>query len=104
MVKIGTSIIILDNSGAKSVKCFSLKKKKNNKSSEGFLGDIIKGSVKKFIPERKVSKKDKLDVLIILHKKKQNYRNGLYQKNECIGGIVLKDNLSIFLYFLMTSL
>ena len=89
MIKVGSKIKIRDNSGAKIVKCFHLGKKTTRLKSYGTIGDICLGSIKKYIPSRKVKKKEIWKVLIILIKKKMREKDGSYiSYNENVGIIL----------------
>jgi large subunit ribosomal protein L14 len=70
MIKIGSRVRVIDNSGAKFGRCLSIYK--NQKFAK--LGDIILITVKKIKPNKKVKKGEKHKALVVRTKYKY-YRN-----------------------------
>lgn len=91
MLKLGSTINILDNSGALSVKIINYRKKKTYTKSYVVFNNIVFGVIKEFTPNKKLKKKQLVDVLILGIKKKQSRYNGLYINfNKNFGVTVLK--------------
>lgn len=63
MIQSGTLLSVCDNSGAKSVSC--VKVLGASKKRYGFIGDIIKISVKKSLSSNKIKKGDVFNAVII---------------------------------------
>lgn len=78
MLKIGSKLIIKDNSGANKVKIINLRVKKTYKRSYVGEGAFVLCVLKRFTPSLLVKKKDMVEVLIIHTKKKQNRGNGIF--------------------------
>ena len=74
MVQKETNLVVADNSGARSVRAFTLYGGSTRKSSS--IGDIIKCSVKEAIPNGKVKKGDVVRCVIVRTKKAINRPDG----------------------------
>ena len=74
MVQNETSMVVADNSGAKSVRIFRLYGGSKRKSSS--IGDIVLCSVKAAIPNAKVKKGDVVKAVIVRTKKGISRPNG----------------------------
>ena len=88
-----TKIKILDNSGAKLVRCFKLEnysKKNYNKP-----GQIITGSVIKYKFNRKVAKKQICKTLLISSKKQVFRKNGVGVKFDENRGVIVSDSCNL---------
>lgn len=74
MIQKETNLVVADNSGARSVRAFTLYGGSTRKSSS--IGDIIKCSVKDAIPNGKVKKGDIVRCVIVRTKKAINRPDG----------------------------
>ena len=74
MIQKETNLVVADNSGARSVRAFTLYGGSTRKSSS--IGDIIKCSVKEAIPNGKVKKGDVVRCVIVRTKKAINRPDG----------------------------
>lgn len=83
-------IDIADNSGALSVMLFAVNGKNGRKSAG--VGSIVKGSVKKASVGGKVSKRDKVHVLIVATKKKIQRKDGSSIRFSKNFGVVINKN------------
>lgn len=80
---------IADNSGAVSVMLFSVSGK-NGRYTVG-VGDIVMGSVKKATPRGKVSKTQKVKVLIVRTKMRLNRKDGSSISFEDNAGVIVNE-------------
>lgn len=78
MVYVGTRLKVIDNSGAKEIECIKILGR--SRSLVGYAGDIIIGSVKKSIPNKKVKKGDIIRGVISSTKKGRERLNGISVK------------------------
>lgn len=92
MLKLGSYIQILDNSGGKLVKCFHLGFKKTSKQANVVIGDVVKCSIKRYVPLRKVTRKAIVRTLIIFVKKKKLSKDGSCVSFNKNGGVLISDN------------
>ena len=74
MIQKETNLVVADNSGARSVRAFTLYGGSTRKSSS--IGDIIKCSVKDAIPNGKVKKGDVVRCVVVRVKKAINRPDG----------------------------
>ena len=74
MIQKETNLVVADNSGARSVRSFTLYGGSTRKSSS--IGDIIKCAVKEAIPNGKVKKGDVVRCVIVRTKKAINRPDG----------------------------
>jgi len=74
MIQKETNLVVADNSGARSVRAFTLYGGSKRKSS--YIGDIIKCSVKDAIPNGKVKKGDVVRCVIVRCKKQTQRADG----------------------------
>lgn len=89
MIKVGSTLIVLDNSGGRRVKCIKLFNKSARNSSS--VGDIVLVSLKtlrRIIKKRKVKKNVMYLGVIVSTKKYVNRRNGV-SVNSAFNYIVL---------------
>ena len=84
-----TKVKVLDNSGAKVIRCFQLANYSKKKYS--VAGDVISGSVIKYKFNRKVKKKQICKVLLITSKKNVLRRNGSCVKFDENRGVAVSD-------------
>lgn len=75
MVFVGTRLEVIDNSGAKEIECIKILRRSTSKV--GYAGTIIVASVKKSIPNKKVSKGDIVRAVITTTKKCKERANGV---------------------------
>ena len=89
-LNIGSTMIASDNSGAKIVRIVSIKKGKGRKGKQGFakIGDWVKVSVKKGIPDMKGKV---FDAVLIRQKKSYRRLNGERVAFEDNAVAILKD-------------
>lgn len=74
MIQKETNLVVADNSGARSVRAFTLYGGSKRKTS--YIGDIIKASVKDAIPNGKVKKGDIVRCVIVRCKKQTQRADG----------------------------
>ncbi|KAL0694728.1 hypothetical protein Bca4012_061908 [Brassica carinata] len=91
-IQMGTVLNVVDNSGAKKVVCIqSLRGKKGAR-----LGDIIIGSVKEGLPEKKVKKGKEKDGAVPIGKKfnwKDDIPKGKVHKGNVVYGLVVRAKM-----------
>lgn len=75
MIHSETILSVADNSGAKTVKCLMIVKK-----PIGFLGDVIKLTLRKFVASKKLIKGKKYFGLLISVNKNKRRKNGYWLK------------------------
>ena len=76
MINTKTKLFVCDNSGATLTKCIQV----YNKKIYANIGDIVKVSIKKKNPHKKIIK-NKMYPAVVLTTKKNNYRkNGIFIK------------------------
>ena len=97
MIQLNSKLIVLDNSGAKIVKCIKITKG----STVGTVGDIIVVAVQKAVPNKKIKAGDVTRALIVCLKKEiiradgstlrfsDNYAILLNKKNMPLGTHIL---------------
>ena len=85
-----TNLVVADNSGAKSVRAFSLKGGSYRKSSN--IGDVIICAVKDAIPNGKVKKSDVVKAVIVRSKKGLRRQDGSYIKFDENAAVIIKDD------------
>lgn len=91
MLKLGSHILVKDNSGAQKIKILHLKKKKTYKHASVSYSALVKGVIKKSQTNKKLKQKDLLDVVISGVKKKSSRLNGFYiQFNHNFGIPIIK--------------
>ena len=91
MVKLGSCVKIYDNSGAKKVSCYNLGIKQTRKVSRCIIGDFFGGSVKRYVPLKKITRKQKVKVVVVTSKIQHKLKNGIYFRYSETRGIVLRD-------------
>ncbi|KAF8051465.1 hypothetical protein N665_1717s0002 [Sinapis alba] len=91
-IQMGTVLKVVDNSGAKEVVCIqSLRGKKGAR-----LGDIIIGSVKKGLPQKKVKQGKEKDDAVPIGKKfnwKDDIPKGKVHKGNVVYGVVVRAKM-----------
>lgn len=91
-IPLGTRVIVCDNSGAKIVKIFAVKKQSGTKRrlvSAG-IGDIIHGSVVSGSPEMR---KQTIEAVVVRQKKEYRRPSGSRVKFSDNAIVIIKDNL-----------
>lgn len=76
MIQHETMLNVADNTGAKTVQCFTLLGGTRKKYAQ--IGDIIVCAVKKAEPRRLVKKHDKVRAVIVRQKKEYRRKDGSY--------------------------
>lgn len=89
MLKLESSLVIADNSGAKKVKILSLVSRYNFKRVGIPLGSLVVGVIKENVPKKKLAKKSRVHCLILSVKKQQNRGNGIFIKSNENRAIVM---------------
>ena len=84
-----TNLVVADNSGAKSVRAFSLKGGSYRKSSN--IGDVIICAVKDAIPNAAVKKGDVVKAVIVRTKKGIKRANGSHIKFDDNAVVIIDD-------------
>ena len=90
MLKTGSKLKIVDNSGALSLKVLNFKKKKNLTVSSVSVSEIIYGVIQEIDTKKKkllFRNKEKVSALIVTVKKKKAKKNGIFiriSQNTCI--------------------
>ena len=90
MIQNETRLKIADNSGAKEVLCFRILKGSNTKYAS--VGDIVKATVKKAIPDGMVKKGDVVEVVVVRTKKELRRKDGSYIKFDDNAGVIIDAN------------
>jgi len=89
MISCGTSLFVIDNSGAKKVKC--LKILGGSYKQYGFVGNLIVVSLQRINPLKKLKKGEIFKAVIIAIKKKKIRVNGSLVSFN-INGVVIVNN------------
>tara|TARA_X000000950_G_C13876732_1_gene645140 strand:+ start:1504 stop:1869 length:366 start_codon:yes stop_codon:yes gene_type:complete len=84
-----TKLEIMDNSGAKKIKC--IKVLKSSRKKKGKLNHIIIGSIQSVKPNKKVNKGAVASILITRTKKNHTRRDGSFIKFSNNSGILLSE-------------
>lgn len=92
MIQRGTTLKVIDNTGAKKIKCIGIPG--HSKIRYAFLGDIIVASVKDAEPRQKIKKGDIVYALIVRQRKPyQIDKTGIYLKFDDNAAILIdKDS------------
>lgn len=90
MIQVGSFVQVADNSGTKTVKCFRLWSQKTGMGGSARLGDVIRGSVRRHTPHRKVQKGELVRVLLVQIRKKRGRGDGSHVRYGRNVGVTLK--------------
>lgn len=90
MIQKETNLVVADNSGARSVRAFTLYGGSYRKSSS--IGDIILAAVKEAIPNGKVKKGDVVRCVIVRTKKAVNRPDGSTIAFDDNAVVIIKDD------------
>ncbi|MCK5685328.1 50S ribosomal protein L14 [bacterium] len=90
MIQNESRLKIADNTGAKIVLCFRIMKGGNTKYAS--VGDIVKCTVKKAIPDGMVKKGEIVDVVIVRTAKEIRRKDGTYVKFDDNAGVIIDLN------------
>lgn len=90
MININTVLTVIDNSGAKKVKCINVLGVTGRKYAK--VGDIIVVSVKEVNPEKTIKKGVVLKGIIVRLKKENVRQGGEYLKFDKNGVVLLKND------------
>ncbi len=83
MIIVGSNLRVIDNSGAKSVRCIRILNKSQRKMAE--IGDylvVTVKSLKRNLPKKKVSKGQVVKAVVLNLKKPTNRASGIILKNS----------------------
>lgn len=86
MIAVGTVIDIIDNSGAKKVRCFHVFGSTGKRYAT--VGETIKGSVIDLLPNGKLKKGEIVDVIIVGTKKAVKRKDGSYVAFDRNAGVI----------------
>jgi len=89
MISCGTNLTVIDNSGAKKVKC--LKVLGSSSTQYGFIGNVIVISIQRINPVKKLKKGEIFKAVIIAIKKKRVRVNGSFVSFN-MNGVVIINN------------
>lgn len=89
MIQAFSRLIVADNSGAKEVMCIKVLGGSHRRYAS--IGDIIVASVKKSIPNAKISKGDVVKAVIVRVKKEIRRNNGTFIRFDD-NAVVILDN------------
>lgn len=92
MIQKETRVVVADNSGAKEALCIGIPG--NSRQRYATVGDIIKVSVKKTIPNAATKKKTVTKALIIRTKKEVRRKDGSYVAFDDNAVVLLDNNLN----------
>ena len=90
MIQKETNLVVADNSGARSVRAFTLYGGSTRKSSS--IGDIIKCAVKEAIPNGKVKKGDVLKAVVVRTRKGVRRPDGSVIRFDGNACVILNNN------------
>ena len=90
MIQKETNLVVADNSGAKSVRAFTLYGGSYRKSSG--VGDIVLCAVKDAIPNGKVKKGDVVKAVIVRSAKGLRREDGTYIRFDENAAVIIKDD------------
>lgn len=93
MIQKQTRLEVADNSGAKILQCIHVSG--STRKRFGFLGDIIKCSVKKALPRANVKKGDVVDAVIVRTRKAYRRSDGSYIRFGENAAVIIKDGQPI---------
>jgi len=89
MILCGTNLTVIDNSGAKKVKC--LKVIGSSSRKYGFIGNVIVVSIQRINPVKKLKKGEIFKAVVIAIKKKRVRVNGSFVSFN-MNGVVIINN------------
>jgi len=87
MIQCGTNLKVIDNTGAKTVRCFRILKGTRHRYAR--IGDIIVASVKDAEPRREVKKKDIVRAVIVRQRKSFRLSSGISLKFDDNAVVIL---------------
>jgi large subunit ribosomal protein L14 len=91
MIQRGTILKVIDNTGAKKIKCIGIPG--HSKIRYAYIGDVIVGSVKEAQPRQKIQKGDIVYALIVRQKKPyQIGKTGIYIRFDDNAVILVDKN------------
>jgi len=85
MISVGTILKVVDNTGAKLLKCIRILR--GQRARYGYVGDIIVGTVKEAEPRKEIKKHDVVRAVIVRQKKEIKRKDGTYVRfddNACV--------------------
>jgi large subunit ribosomal protein L14 len=85
MIAVGTMLKVVDNTGAKLLKCIRILR--GQRARYGYVGDVIVGAVKEAEPRRDVKKHDVVRAVIVRQRKEIKRKDGTYVRfddNACV--------------------
>jgi large subunit ribosomal protein L14 len=89
MIAVGTELRVIDNSGAKKVKCIKILGGSFKKY--GFVGSLLVISVKKINPLKKIKKGEIYKAVLIAIKKKKIRKNGSFVFFDVNGAVIVNN-------------
>jgi len=87
MIQRGTNLIVADNTGAKSIRCFNILVGTGHRYAK--IGDIIIASVKKVEPRKSIKKKEIVRAVIVRQRKEFKRRDGTYIRFDDNAAVIL---------------
>lgn len=88
MIQVGTNLKVVDNTGAKTIRCFRILG--GSKHRYARIGDVIVASVKNAEPRRIVKKGEVVRAVIVRQKKPFRLPNGFYLRFDENAAIILE--------------
>jgi large subunit ribosomal protein L14 len=89
MIQAGTKLNVIDNTGAKVVKCIRVLG--GSKRRYGQIGDIIVATVKEAEPRRMVKKHEVVKAVIVRQKKPYRRKDGSYIRFDDNACVIIDD-------------
>jgi large subunit ribosomal protein L14 len=87
MIQDGTNLKVVDNTGAKILRCFKIIG--GSKRRYARLGDIVVGSVKEIEPRRMIKKKDVVRAVIVRQRQPFRLPSGIYLRFDDNAAVIL---------------
>ncbi len=93
MIQEGTKLKVVDNSGAKEIKCIKVLGGSKRRYAE--LGDVVVGAVKEAEPRKLVKKHEVVRAVIVRQKKPYRRNDGSYISFEDNAAIILEAKTKV---------
>ena len=87
MIQDGTNLKVIDNTGAKSIRCFKILGGTRHRYAR--IGDIIVASIKSAEPRKAVKKKDIVRAVIVRQRKAYRLKSNIYLRFDDNAAVIL---------------
>lgn len=87
MIQDGTNLKVVDNTGAKTIRCFKILGGTRHRYAR--IGDIIVASIKSAEPRKAVKKKDVVRAVIVRQRKAYRLKSNIYLRFDDNAAVIL---------------